>query len=60
MYSGLGFNMFPFTTFGKNFALFCKDLGFTSFLIHLTMIYFVVPGYQTVKVMLSIGMSTFY
>ena len=27
----------------------CKDLGFTSFLICLTMIYFVVPGYQMAK-----------
>ena len=41
--------MLPFTTFGQNFAPFCKDLGFTSFLICLTMIYFVVPGYQMAK-----------
>ena len=47
MYSGLDFSMFPFTTFGQNFAPFCKDLGFTLFLIHLTTIYFEVPGYQT-------------
>ena len=47
MYSGLDFNTFPFTMFGQNFAPFCKDLGFTLFLIHLTTIYFIVPGYQT-------------
>ena len=42
MYSGLGFD-----TFGQNFAPFCKDLGFTSFLVRLTTIYYVVSGYQT-------------
>ena len=46
MYSGLGFNTFPYTTFGQNFDPFFKDLGFTSFLLRLTTIYFVVPGYQ--------------
>ena len=63
MHSELGFNMFPFTTSGQNFAPFYKDLGFTSFLICLTTVYFVVPSRpvtKQLKFMLSIGMSTFY